>query len=219
MKRNQLETPCCLVIQPNQIFSINPLDYSDKNKDEVFSTNEQPIQLKPLTSFPNKLLLKRINYIETVSSSSLNNFQSIEWINSTLTPTMSPTLNNLQFIPSANQNNSNLFVQEVIDESKNFNNQTTLKINKSNLVLKKCVKFGNVIIDKLKNPEKYKRYREKNNEAVKKHRRKNIIEKTTKEQIYKEKVKENLRFSKRLNKLTFETNCLKNLILFNINNK
>ena len=107
----------------------------------------------------------------------------------------------------------------MIDESKNFNNQTTLKINESNLVLKKCVKFGNVIIDKLKNPEKYKRYREKNNEAVKKHRRKNIIEKTTKEQIYKEKVKENLRLSKRLNKLTFETNCLKNLILFNINNK
>ena len=140
-------------------------------------------------------------------------------INSILTPTMSPTLNNLQFIPSANQNKSNLYVKEVIDESKNFTNQTTLKINESNLVLKKCVKFGNVIIDKLKNPDKYKRYREKNNEAVKKHRRKNIIEKTTKEQIYKEKVKENLRLSKGLNKLTFETNCLKNLILFNINNK
>jgi hypothetical protein len=175
MKRNQLETPCCLVIQPNQIFSINPLDYSDENKDELFSTNEQPIQVKPLTSTANKLLFNRINNIESVSISSLNNFQSIEVTNSTLTPALSPTLNNLRYIPSANKNNSSLFVQEVIDETKNFTNQTTLKINESNLVLKKCVKFGNVIIDKLKNPDKYKRYREKNNEAVKKYRRKNII--------------------------------------------
>ena len=111
---------------------------------------------------------------------------------------------------SSGNNVSSLYIDEpIISPKVSKKRNKSLRINSNN---KGLIRFGNIEINKLNEPSKYKRYRDKNNKALKKHREKIVLEKKSIEKIWKENVEKNTSLKDRLNKLTAVIDTFKQLI-------